>query len=139
MVHRALGEIIGAEKPKRGGVAPEEAGEFLSKRERVAIDAEREMVDRMKVRFMADKIGETFQGIISGVSSFGLFVELLESFISGGVAISDLKDDYYSLDEKHHRLVGKRQHRVLQMGDLVEVKLISVEKARRRINFVITS
>jgi len=139
MVHRALGEIIGAAKPKRGGVAPEEAGEFLSKRERVAIDAEREMVDRMKVRFMADKIGETFKGIISGVSSFGLFVELLESFISGGVAISDLKDDYYSLDEKHHRLVGKRQHRIFQMGDLVEVKLVSVEKARRRINFVITS
>lgn len=142
MVHRALAKLIAAPKDKKsknGGAQPEEAGEFLSKRERVAVDAEREMVDRMKVRYMADKVGEVFSGIVSGVTSFGLFVELVDSFISGAVAISDLKDDYYNLDEKNHRLVGKRLHRTFQIGDLVEVKLTSVEKARRRINFGINS
>ena len=148
MVHRALAEIIGAspengkdaksnKKGHKAGPHAEEAGEFLSKRERVAVDAEREMVDRMKVRYMEDKVGETFSGIISGVTSFGLFVELLDSFISGGVAISDMKDDYYILDEKAHRLTGKRGQRSFRIGDLVEVKLTSVEKARRRINFEI--
>ena len=136
MVHRALESFL----TKKKGKAPapvEEAGEYLSQRERVAVDAEREMIDRMKVRYMAGKIGEEFTGLISGVASFGLFVELSESFISGGVAIQDLADDYYELDEKNHRLIGQRNNKVYQMGDEVRVRLASVDKPRRRINFVI--
>ncbi len=145
MVHRALAEFLSSSSPggsakkkkksKKGGSLPVEAGNFLSKRERVAVDAEREVIDRMKVRYMEDKVGETFQGIISGVTSFGLFIELMDSFISGGVPIGSIKDDYYYLDEKSHRLIGKRLHKSYQIGDLVVVKLDSVEKARRRINF----
>ncbi len=145
MVHRALGEFLAKNAKKAKKTASKkkaqeapvsaEAGEFLSKRERVAVDAEREMIDRLKVIYMEDKIGETFSGIISGVTSFGLFIELLESFVSGAVQISDMRDDYYNLDDKNHRLVGKRTHKSYQMGDLVQVKLTSVEKSRRRINF----
>ena len=114
-----------------------EAGTFLSKRERIAVDAEREMVDRLKVRFMADKEGESFNGIVSGVTSFGLFIELLECFVSGAVAITDLKDDYYHHDEKGHRLVGKGTNKIYRIGDLVRVRVAHVEVRRRRINFVI--
>jgi ribonuclease R len=136
MVHRALEAFLTKQKGK--APAPvDEAGEYLSQRERVAVDAEREMVDRMKVRYMADKIGEEFDALISGVTSFGLFVELTESFISGGVAIQDLTDDYYELDDKNHRLIGQRSNRILQMGNEVRVRLASVDKSRRRINFVI--
>nr|MBF0222416.1 ribonuclease R [Desulfobulbaceae bacterium] len=152
MVHRCLANYLGAKSgPKKAqgkqtgqktqsAVAPSnvhEAGEFLSKRERVAVDAEREMVDRLKVRYMKDKVGESFDAIVSGAASFGLFVELVESFVSGGVAIADLKDDYYQLDEKSHRLVGKRTNRIFQLGDLVRVRLASVDVARGSLNFEI--
>jgi ribonuclease R len=149
MVHRALAGIAATGSKKLGKKAPVDkgetdqgegmgAGEFLSSRERVAVDAEREMVDRLKVRYMEDKIGESFDAIISGVASFGLFVELIDSFISGAVALTDLTDDYYTLDERSHRLIGKRSNRIYQIGTLVRVTLASVEKSRRRINFVIT-
>ena len=149
MVHRALAAFLTAGPKKslpkaaskgemeQGEVAG--AGEFLSSRERVAVDAEREMVDRLKVRYMEEKIGESFDAIISGVAAFGLFVELIDSFISGAVAMTDLTDDYYTLDERSHRLIGKRTNRIYQIGTLVRVTLTSVEKARRRVNFVITA
>ncbi len=136
MVHRALAAFLTKQKGKTPA-PPDEAGEFLSQRERVAVDAEREMIDRMKVRYMADKIGEEFDGLISGVTSFGLFVELRDSFINGGVAIQDLTDDYYELDEKNHRLIGQRSNKIYQIGSEVRVRLVSVEKSRRRINFII--
>ncbi len=141
MVHRALAKYIATKKikklEKRPSSATSEAGDFLSKRERVAVDAEREMVDRLKVRFMADKEGETFEGVISGATGFGLFVELLEWFVSGGVDITDLSDDYYNLDEKNHRLIGSRTGNIYQVGDLVNVTVAKVDVARRRINFTI--
>ena len=149
MVHRALGEFLTKKAAKKKtavsknkGQEPQVAGdegEFLSKRERVAVDAEREMVDRLKVIYMEDKIGESFSGIISGVTSFGLFVELLDSFVSGAVPITAITDDYYNLDEKNHRLIGKKTHKIYQIGDLVTVKLTSVEKARRRISFEVVT
>lgn len=144
MVHRALSKMLTAKQTKKTSaeeksVSTAEAGTFLSKRERVAVDAEREMVDRLKVRFMEDKVGEVFDGIISGVTSFGIFVELIDQFISGAVAITDLKDDYYGLDEKHHRLIGKGTRKTYQIGDLIRVRVKSVEIQRRRINFVIES
>ncbi len=145
LVHRALAAFLtgkSSKKKKNRKLSTDiseqkmSAGEFLSQRERLAVDAEREMVDRLKVCFMEDKVGDSFEALISGVSSFGLFVELLDSFISGGVAIKDLTDDYYYLDEANHRLVGKRHNKLYQIGKLVSVRLESVEKARRRLNFV---
>lgn len=141
-VHRALATLLSGDgkdrkKGEKKGESLVEDGEFLSKRERVAVDAEREMVERLKVRFMADKIGETFAGIISGVSSFGLFVELVDSMISGMVSLADMVDDYYEVNEKRHSLTGRRGGKVYQIGDQVTVRLISVDKARQRINFVL--
>ncbi len=118
-------------------VTPKEAGEFLSKRERVAVEAEREMLERLKVRFMADKVGDTFSAIVSGATPFGLFVELLEFFISGAIPITALKSDHFHHDEKKHRLIGERTHTTYQLGDLITVELESVEVSRRRINFIL--
>lgn len=142
MVHRALAAWLappkaGKKRETAGQVDLREAGLFLSKRERVAVDAEREMVDRLKVRFMADKIGETFDGVISGVIHFGFFVELIDYFISGAVAVTDLSDDYYKLDERSHRMVGKRSNKMYQIGDLVRVRVKDVNVRRRRIDFLL--
>jgi ribonuclease R len=142
MVHRALADFLksagkGGSRNKGGQITLPEAGQFLSKRERIAVDAEREVLDRFKVHFMADKTGEVYEGIIAGVSSFGLFIELLGIFANGGVALTSLVDDYYELEESRHRYVGRRTGKIYQLGDLVRVRLESVEKRRRRLNFVI--
>ncbi len=138
MVHRALaaslhkkGKVLPAGEP----VSSEESGTFLSKRERVAVEADREMMERLQVHFMADKIDETFEAIISGVTAFGLFVELTEVFVNGAVPITEMRDDYYELEQGRHRLIGQRTKTVFQIGDLVRVRLTSVEIPRRRINF----
>ena len=141
IVHRALFSLISeprAKKPtKKEEPSSTEAGIFLSKRERVAVDAEREMVDRIKVRFMADKVGECYDGIVAGVTSFGLFIDLLDLFVSGAVSVPNLKEDYFQLDEKNHRLIGRRTGKIFQIGDLVRIKVESVEIRNRRINLVI--
>jgi ribonuclease R len=147
MVHRALAELINmqtsAQPEVRKGYtthAPEplaEAGDHLSAREQNAVEAERALSTRMQAKFMADKIGESFDGIISGITSFGFFVELIDHFVSGAVPIHELKDDYYHFDEKNHRLVGNRTKNIFQMGDLVRIKVASVDRKQKHINFVL--
>lgn len=137
MVHRALQQLL-LKKEKQAETSLEEAGEFLSKRERVAVDAEREMVDRLSVRYMESRTGEIFAAIISGVTSFGLFVQLTETLISGAVAVTDLPKDSYTFQEKRHALSGQWSGRVFQVGELVNVQLVSVDKRKQRINFVLS-
>ncbi len=110
-------------------------GEHLSRRERTALEAEREMLDRLKIRYMEDKIGQVFHGIISGITSFGMFVELRKILVSGVVRLVDMADDYYEHDSKRHRLIGKRTGKVYRLGQEVKLRLASVNKARRHINF----
>ncbi len=141
LVHRALNRLI-ASPAEMGRPASErqlpltDIGQFLSARERTAIDAEREMTDRLKVRFMEKHIGETFEAVISGVSTFAFFVELLDLFISGSVAVARLTDDYYLFDSKHHRLIGEITAHIYQIGQQVRVTVDSVDKSRNRINFL---
>lgn len=138
MVHRALKRLLWPDEKKAAQpISLHEAGEFLSKRERVAVDAEREMLDRLKVRYMEDKIGETFAGIISGITAFGLFVELTKTMISGAVAMADLPQGGYEFHEKRHTLVSRLTGKSYQVGNLVTVRLISVDKRARRINFTL--
>ncbi len=139
-VHRTLQTFLHRNaktkiKQKETGTATKEMGVFLSARERIAVKAEREMNDRLKVRFMHNKIGEEFQAVISGVTASAIFVELTESFISGGISLTSLKDDYYIFDGKHHRLTGKHSGRSFQIGDLLQVALLDVDLRRNRIYF----
>jgi len=139
IVHRTLFTLLTKKKKASASPAPDlqEAGDFLSGRERAAVDAEREMTERLQVRFMAEKIGETFEGIVSGVTSFGLFIELLDHFVSGAIEIAQLKGDYFHFDEKNYRLIGSRTNKVFQVGDLIRIKVVSVDTRQRRINFVL--
>ncbi len=140
-VHRTLQTFlqrrasIKIKKKKTTGESIKEMGPALSTRERVAISAEREMNDRLKVRFMQDKIGEEFEAVIAGVNGSAIFVELLDLFVSGGIALSSLKDDYYIFDGKHHRITGKHSGKSFQLGDLLRVRLLSVSTRNNRINF----
>jgi ribonuclease R len=142
MVHRALQQLLGpAGKEKRAKScysSKDEAGIFLSGRERVAVDAERQVVERLQVRYMAEHLDEEFDGIVSGIASFGVFVELLESFISGVIPLAGLPGDFYEVDEKNHRILGKTSGRIIQIGDLIRVKVSEVNIRRRRIDFTLT-
>ena len=139
-VHRTLQQFLQRSskvkiKKKEDNNSVKEMGTFLSTRERAAVKAEREMNDRLKVRYMHNKIGETFQAVISGVTGSAIFVELLDLFVSGGISLSTLKDDYYIFDGKHHRLRGKHSGRSFQLGDLITVGLLDVDLRRNRIYF----
>jgi ribonuclease R len=105
-----------------------------SERERRANDAERELVQWKKVRFMTDKVGDVFNGYITGVSAFGLFIELVEHFVEGMVHVSTMADDYYRFVERAHVLRGEKNGRVYRLGDRVEVQVIRVDLERRQID-----
>lgn len=114
-----------------------QAGTYLSERERVAVSSEREMADRLKCQYMAGRIGDSFQAVISGVSDTVFFVELLDVFISGAVSLATLSDDYYLLDKKNHRLIGDVTGNLIQLGDHIEVILLDVEHDKNRISFTL--
>ncbi len=105
-----------------------------SERERIAVDAERETDDLKKAEFMLDKIGEEFEGIISGVTSFGMFVELPNT-VEGLVHISYLTDDYYHFHEKQYALIGERTGKIFRIGDEVTVRAIHVDMDEKSIDF----
>ncbi|OCC14817.1 3'-to-5' exoribonuclease RNase R [Dissulfuribacter thermophilus] len=115
----------------------ENIGKHCSERERTAMEAEREMFDRIKVRYMKDKIGEVFQGTITNCTAFGFFVELDELFIDGAVKLVDMADDYYVFDKEAMLLRGRRTGKIYKVGQKIRVRLQSVNIQRRHINFVV--
>jgi ribonuclease R len=111
-----------------------EMARHTSERERRADEAERELVQWKKVRFMADKVGDEFEGYITGVSAFGLFIELVEHFVEGLVHVSTMADDYYRFVEKAHILQGEKTGKVYRLGDKVTVQVVKVDMERRQVD-----
>ncbi|MFV8826551.1 ribonuclease R [Alkalihalobacterium sp. APHAB7] len=114
----------------------DEIAKHSSEMERRSVDAERETDEVKKAQFMEDKIGETFTGIISGVTNFGIFVEL-ENTIEGLVHVSYLTDDYYGYDERSYAMIGERTGNVFRIGDELEVRCINVNVEESSIDFEI--
>ena len=111
-----------------------EVARHTSERERRADDAERELVQWKKVRFMVDKVGDEFDGYITGVTAFGLFIELIDHFVEGLVHVSTMADDYYRFVERAHTLHGENSGRVYRLGDRVNVQVVKVDMERRQID-----
>ncbi|RKD28039.1 ribonuclease R [Caminicella sporogenes] len=111
------------------------AADRSSERERLAVEAERETDDLKKAEYMSYRIGEEYYGIISGVVSFGIFVEL-ENTVEGLVRISSLVDDYYIFDEENYLFRGERTNKVFRIGDEVKVKVVNVNIDQREIDFI---
>ena len=141
IVHRALRESR-ARTPNaevREGWLEDlpELARHTSARERRAEEAEREIVQWKKVRFMADKLGDEFTGYVIGVTAFGLFVELIEHFVEGLVHISSMADDYYRYVEDRHALRGENTGKVYRLGDRVHVQLVRVDRDHRRLELAL--
>jgi ribonuclease R len=115
-----------------------EMARHTSEMERRADDAERELVQWKKVRFMADKVGDEFDGYITGVSAYGLYIELIEHFVEGMVHVSTMADDYYRFVEKAHILHGENTGKAYRLGDRVSVQVIKVDMERRQVDLGLT-
>ncbi len=138
MIHRIIKEDIHGKltekRLKHLHSIIESIAEQSSIRERAADEAEREVEDLKKAEYMKDRIGEEYDGIISSVTSFGMFVEL-ENTIEGLVHMSNMEDDYYQFDETHHMLIGERRRRTFRIGDSVRIKVLNADIANRTIDF----
>ncbi|WP_243371846.1 ribonuclease R [Geotalea sp. SG265] len=141
VVHRILKKQLARkigekERDSLAATLPETAL-HTSKRERVAMEAEREIVELKKMQYMLDKVGAEFDGIITGVASFGFFVELVEIFVEGMVHISTLKQDFYEYVEKQHALIGERSRTTYRIGDPVRIRVAAVSLEKKQVEFVL--
>lgn len=140
LVHRAICHLL--EHKSATGFDYSQAdmqamAEHCSITERRADDATRDVMDWLKCEFMMDKIGDEFHGIISTVTSFGLFVQLDHIYVDGLVHITALKNDYYKFDSVGHRLTGERNGQVFRLGDPIRIKVAAVNLDDRKIDFVL--
>ena len=100
-----------------------------------ADEATREVIRWLKAEFMMDKIGEEYDGYISGVTNFGIFVELVDVYVDGLVHITALGNDYYHFDAAHHRLMGERTRKIYRLGDKVRIRVVRVDLDEAKIDF----
>ncbi|MDH1730415.1 ribonuclease R [Pseudomonas chengduensis] len=153
LVHRAIRSVVRSKRDtkhvERAGAAVmpkariypydeatlEKLGEQCSMTERRADEATRDVVNWLKCEFMQDRVGETFAGVITAVTGFGIFVELRDIYVEGLVHVTALPADYYHFDPVHHRLSGERSGRSFRLGDSVEVKVMRVDLDERKIDF----
>lgn len=136
MVHRLL------TKYQAGGRSAnekhyEELCKHSSDMEQIAQNAERDSIKYKMVEFMADKIGETYDAHISGITSYGIYAEIDENHCEGMVPMRDLDDDYYDFDERNFCLVGRRRHHKYQLGDKIRIKVASANVEKKQLDFVI--
>ena len=137
LVHRALRHALRNRRPATFEYSFDTMltlGEHCSMTERRADEATHDVEAWLKCEYMQDKVGEEFDGIISGIASFGVFVELNEIYVEGLVHITSLPRDYYHFDPIGHRLSGERSHRVYRLGDELRVKIARVDLDERRID-----
>lgn len=137
LLHRAIKHLCRKQRRKDFPYSPErmsELGRHCSWTERRAEEASRSVDERLKAQFMQRHIGDVFDGIVTGVTSFGLFVELPEFGVSGLVHVTALPDDYYNFDPVSHSLTGKRRGKRLRLADHVQVEVAAVNLEERKID-----
>jgi ribonuclease R len=144
VVHRLLKYYASKENDKKG-IAKSETATLSTKLESIcthcsereirATQAEREFIKIKSMEFLSSKVGETYDGIISGIASFGMFVELSHYVIEGLVHVSELKGDHYDFDKEEFTLTGRKTGKVYRMGDAVTIKIKSVSKEEKRADF----
>jgi ribonuclease R len=106
-----------------------------SEMERVAMEAERASVKVMQVEYMRRHVGDEFHAIISGVTNFGLFVEITDLLVEGLIRVRDMEDDYYVFDEKNYALIGRRSKKRYRLGDKIRIQVVRVDPEEREIDF----
>ena len=137
MVHRLLWEYLEGGKSVNQNEY-EEKCKVSSNMEKRATDAERASVKYKQAEYLMDKIGEVFEGVISGVSKWGIYVEIKENKCEGMVSFRNMTDDFYYLDEENHQAIGHRKGKAYKLGDTVSIKIAKVSMAKKQIDFEFT-
>ena len=134
MVHRLLEHHLAKQKVKDPD-SIQAACVHSSQRELIATKAERDSIKFMQIKFMEDKVGKTFEGVISGVTDRGIYVELVENKCEGMIRIKDITGDYFNYDDKAHALVGERTKKRYQLGDSIDVSVLKADLIKRHLDF----
>jgi len=134
MVHRLLAAYLNGERSANEDEY-ETAASHSSAMEKRAADAERASIKYKQVEYLEENVGKLFMGIISGVTEWGMYVELIENKCEGMIRLKDIADDFYVLDEKNYCIIGQRKKKKYQLGDEVKVKVKKVDLSKRQIDF----
>ncbi len=134
MVHRLLTKYLEGQ-PARDKDKYAKLCEYSSKRERLATDAERASIKYKQVEFMSDKIGKVFEGVISGVTEWGIYVEIIENQCEGMIAIRELQDDYFEYDEVNYCIRGRQSGKVYMLGDKINVEVAKADLQKRQLDY----
>jgi ribonuclease R len=105
--------------------------------EQIAANAERASIKYKEVEYMSERVGNTYEGVISGVTEWGLYVEINENKCEGMIPIRDLDDDYYEFDEKNYCIRGRRRHRVYSLGDPITIKVARANLEKKQLDFAL--
>jgi ribonuclease R len=106
-----------------------------SKMERLATEAERASIKYKQVEYMSDKLGTAFDGVISGVTEWGIYVEIIENQCEGMVALRDLEDDYYEYDEENYRITGRSNGKIYTLGDKIKIEVVKADLQKKQLDF----
>lgn len=136
MVHRLLTRYLNGGRTAQADKYENEC-EHSSAMEEVAASAERASIKYKQVEFMKDHLGEVFEGVISGVTEWGLYVEINENKCEGMVSMRDLGNDYYDFDEKNYCLIGRRHHQKFSLGDPVQIKVARANLEKKQLDFIL--
>jgi ribonuclease R len=138
IVHKLIFNFIETKREKNFSLEDlTEICNHASARERNAVNAERLSVKLKQIEFLKGKVGSEFHAIVSGITHFGIFVELNQTLAEGLIRLRDMEDDFYIFDEKNYSIVGKRNRRRIRLGDKVSVKLINVDEQKRALDFML--
>ncbi len=137
VVHRVLSQMIDGGRPPLDEGQLHELGSDTSFTERRAAEAERELVEWKKVKFMQDRVGDEFEALIISTAKFGFFVELSDLFVEGLVPLETLGDDRYTYHENGRQIIGERSRRVFAIGDAVRVRLDRADTVERKLQFAL--
>lgn len=136
IVHRLLERYLdGGQSVNQNNL--EEECKHCSEMEQVAANAERDSVKYKQVEFMSDKIGKVYDGVVSGITEWGIYVELNENKCEGMIPIRELDDDFYELDEKNYRLIGRRTRREYRLGQHLSIQVAKANLERKQLDFVL--
>jgi ribonuclease R len=103
--------------------------------EKKAADAERSSVKYKQAEYLKDQVGSVYSGVISGVTEWGMYVEIIENKCEGMIRLRDISDDFYTLDEKNYAIIGQRKKKVYQLGDEVMIRVKNVDLTKKQIDF----
>ena len=134
MVHRLLSRYLSVKDAADKDYLAQQC-KHASEREVVAAEAERESIKYKLVEFMQDKIGQEFEGHVSGITEWGIYVEIEPSKIEGMIPFTTIKDEFYAYDQDHYRAVGRRSHKVIRLGDPVRIRVKGTSLEQRLLDY----